>query len=79
MAWLPVDKVTLPPWQKEVGPPAVIVASGGEITSSIAESGLLSQPETVTVRKYFPAFSIAILVIVGVASEDENPVGPYQL
>src|SRR5260221_535463 len=81
--WFPVAlldvRVTLPPAQKVVGPPGVIVGVAGiGLTVTFVVPGADVHPMTVMVTEYVPASAVAALARVGFCSAELNPFGPVQ-
>jgi hypothetical protein len=79
--WLPLAllevRVTLPPAQKEVGPPAAMVGVDGiAFTTTVVLPAAEVQPLTVTVTLYVPASAVVALLRVGFWSADVKPFGP---
>ncbi len=58
--------ITEPPWQKVVGPPAVMTADGSGFTVTAALSVSAQPPELVTVTVYVPSEITLILAVVAV-------------
>ena len=56
--------VTLPPWQKVVGPDAVTVAGGLALTATTWAAEVLLQPFCETVTAYDPAAVAVMLCVV---------------
>ncbi len=72
-------RVTLPPAQKVVGPPGVIVGVAGiGLTVTFVVPGADVHPMTVMVTEYVPASAVAALARVGFCSAELNPFGPVQ-
>ena len=70
---------TLPPAQKVVGPPGVMVGvAGAALTTTLVVPAAEVQPLTVTVTEYAPACAVVALVRVGFWAEDVKPLGPVQ-
>jgi hypothetical protein len=55
---------TDPPWQKDVGPPAVMMADGNGFTVTAALSVSVQPPELVTVTVYVPPEVMFIAAVV---------------
>ena len=81
--WLPDAllevRVTLPPAQKVVGPPGVIVGVAGVgLTTTLVVPAAEVQPLTVMVTEYVPASAVVALARVGFCSAEVKPLGPVQ-
>src|SRR5262245_37334308 len=79
--WLPLAldevRVTLPPAQKVVGPPGVMVGVAGvALTTTFVVPAAEVQPFTVTVTEYVPASAVVALARVGFCADDVKPFGP---
>src|SRR5205814_10453487 len=69
--------VTLPPAQKVVGPPGVMVgvAGVGLTTTLVVPAGEV-QPFTVMVTEYVPASAVVAFARVGFCCDEVKPFGP---
>jgi hypothetical protein len=68
-------KTTDPPWQKVVGPPAVMMAVGNGFTVTAELSVSVQPPELVTVTVYVPSEITLILAVVAEV-DHKYPVPP---
>src|SRR2546423_1778044 len=70
-------RVTLPPAQNVVGPPAEMVGvAGAANTLTFVVTGSEVQPLAVTVSEYVPASATLAFARVGFCSEEVKPFGP---
>src|SRR5205814_3027117 len=81
--WLPPAllevSVTLPPAQKVVGPPGVMVGVAGMgLRTTLVIPAAEVQPLTVTVTEYVPASAVVAFARVGFCSDEVKPFGPVQ-
>ena len=68
---------TLPPVQKVVGPPGVMVGVAGiGFTTTLVVPAAEVQPLTVTVTEYVPASAAVALERVGFCRDEAKPFGP---
>ena len=81
--WLPLAvldvSVTLPPSQKVVAPPGVIVGVAGVgLTVTVVVPAVEVQPFTVAVTEYVPDIVVVALAMVGFCRFEVKPFGPVQ-